>query len=67
MNAPSKDGVKFSIGQTVWLVVNPERCGMVTAIIFNAVGIYYSISWDNMNVANHYDIELCSEKPTVTA
>lgn len=57
------DAIKYSIGQTVYMILKPEQPGMVTGITFRHGGFYYLVTWGNDLVERtHYEIELTSEK-----
>ena len=61
-----KDDVKFSLGQIVYSVINPELTGQVTGILFRHNGISYLVTWStDLNEKYHHDIELCGEKKVV--
>lgn len=56
------DSVKFSLGEKVYLVVDPDEQGMVTGILFRPHGVSYCVTWGNADETTHYDIELTAEK-----
>jgi hypothetical protein len=56
------DGVKFALGEIVYLRVEPSEAGIVTGIMFRPSGVCYYVSWSKTTEQQHYDIELQREK-----
>lgn len=56
------DTVKFNLGDTVYLKLNPSEPCMVTGILFRPGHIIYKLTWKNASETNHYDMELTTEK-----
>lgn len=53
------DAIKFSLGQRVVAIINQEKKGMVTGILFRQHGPVFLVTWsDDLQERYNYDYEL---------
>jgi len=59
---PLPDCLRFTFGDTVYHKTEPDRMGIVTAIIFYPGGYFYEVQWGQSQAGKHYECELNAEK-----
>jgi len=61
------DGVKFNLGETVYLMLDRDKSGMITGITFRPSSVMYLVAWTHdFSERSHFDIELTTEKTNCT-
>lgn len=60
------DTIKFSLGDIVYHVLEQDKAGVVTGIMYRPIGVIYYITWKkDASECSHYDVELSSERKFV--
>jgi hypothetical protein len=61
------DNVTMAIGETVYLKLKTDHCGMVTGILFRPNGVTYYVTWaHDFTERGHYECEITKEKSYVS-